>query len=494
MQIKTGASLTFASPVTIATSRTLTVEGALTASGTITNNAGNTGIILKSTATNTGTLIHSTTGVSGTVEQYLTHARNYYISSPVSSAVSPSGYTYYQRDETYNSGVGSWTSQAFVAGNTFTAGKGYIALPAAAASTMSFSGTLNTGEISIPLTKGGAGFNLIGNPYPAHLAWTKLFVESVTAPEGGIAPATLIEPSIYIRTNTGGTSNSTGTWSFQTYNAKTEAVVPNHSLLAGGKIPPMQAFWVKAKVAGNLILTSDLTKSHVTGNLLKAPAMKNTNRQQVRLEVSNGTRTDETLLLFDANALNEYDAYDSPKFAEASTEVQIFTSVENEKMVMNGMKEIPLNQEIALGFVPGSASSFSIKANEITNLPSDVKVILKDYAKNGLETDLTDGVSIYTFDAAENNTNRFGLLFRTPGNTTGIDNASNKTLVQVFVNANNQISIIAPEKSNYTIYNAMGQLMENGAITSNYQTSNFKHASGVYVVKVNNELTKVIIK
>jgi hypothetical protein len=40
----------------------------------------------------------------------------------------------------------------------------------------------------------------------------------------------------------------------------------------------------------------------------------------------------------------------------------------------------------------------------------------------------------------------------------------------------------------------MGQLMENGAITSNYQTSNFKHASGVYVVKVNNELTKVIIK
>ena len=58
----------------------------------------------------------------------------------------------------------------------------------------------------------------------------------------------------------------------------------------------------------------------------------------------------------------------------------------------------------------------------------------------------------------------------------------------------NQISIIAPAKSNYAIYNTMGQLIENGAITSNSQTLNFKLAAGVYLVKVNNQSTRVIIK
>jgi FAD synthase len=42
--------------------------------------------------------------------------------------------------------------------------------------------------------------------------------------------------------------------------------------------------------------------------------------------------------------------------------------------------------------------------------------------------------------------------------------------------------------------NAVGQVIENGITTSNIQTSNVKRASGVYVVKVNNQSTKVIIK
>jgi autotransporter-associated beta strand protein len=449
--------------------------------------------ILSDAANGTGTITYSGLSVGGTtaVQQYLATTRNWYISSPVSAAIAPSGYTYYQRDEA----GASWISQPFVSGNTFTVGKGYIALPSAAASTITFSGTLNNGNVTIPLTWSGAsskGFNLIGNPYPSHLTWTQTFAEAVTAPEGGTAPATLIEPSIYVRTNTGGTSNGTGVWSFETFNATTGLAVPNHSLLSGGIIPPMQAFWVRAKQAGNLILTNDLTKSHQSSNPLKAPAVKNTDRQLIRLQVSNGTRTDETLLLFDAKAENSFDRYDSPKFAEANTELQIYTSVGTEKLVMNGLESIPLNQEIALGFVPGSASAFSIKANEITNLPSDVRVILRDYANNGLETDLTEGVSGYNFNLAENNNDRFTLLFRAPGVSTGVENA-NKPNVQVYVNPANQIVIIAPEKSNYSIYNAVGQLVDNGIIV-NHLPFTINHSNGMYVVKVGNQSIRVIVK
>jgi hypothetical protein len=462
---------------------------------------GNNLTILSDAANGTGTLTYSglTIGGTTTVQQYLPHARNWYVSSPVSGAVAPAGYTYYQRDEA----GASWTTQPFVSGNTFTPGKGYIALPGSAASTITFSGTLNDGNVSIPLTWSGAaskGFNLIGNPYPSHLSWTEAFVEAVTAPEGGTAPATLIEPSIYVRTNAG-TVNNSGQWSFQTYNASTGLAVPSHSLLSSGIIPPMQAFWVKAKVAGNLILTNALTKSHQSGNPLKAPALKNTDRQLIRLEVSNGTKTDETLLFFDSDAENTYDRYDSPKFAEANTEMQIYTSVETEKLVMNGLKTMPLNQEIALGFVPGSASAFSIKATEITNLPSDVSVILIDNAMNGMETDLTDGTASYQFSTSESTTtDRFTLLFRAPDVSTQIDNTI-KLNAQVFVNSSNQITIIAPEKCTYAIYNAVGQMIGKGITNENttvVDLNSSNKGNGFFVVKVSDtekELSaKVFIK
>jgi hypothetical protein len=86
------------------------------------------------------------------------------------------------------------------------------------------------------------------------------------------------------------------------------------------------------------------------------------------------------------------------------------------------------------------------------------------------------------------------LILRSPGAITGIENG-NADKFHVYANSNRQIVIMAPVKSNYAIYNAVGQLMENGAITSNSHTSTFKYTAGVYVVKVgNNQSTRVIVK
>jgi len=465
----------------------------LTVSTTLTNNGT---INLKSTASGTATLIPPAT-ITGTgtfnVEQYLGTARNWYVSSPVASTASTttkmSKYFEYitaGNNNDYASQPSGSTLfwMGYTPGATFmTPGKGYIALPSETGATLTFSGALNTGDVNVPISSAGNRFNLIGNPYPCHIAWSQAYTNSKSAQ---------IEPSIYIRTNSGG-SNSGG-WSYATYNASNGQSVPNHSLLSGGIIPPMQAFWVRAvaSAASPLVLNStDLTRSHQSSNPLKAPALKNTDRQKLRLEVSNGTRTDETLLLFDANAADGYDAFDSPKYMESSSEVQIYTTVDTQKLVMNGMRNLPLDQEIGLGFIPGSATSFSLKANEISNLPSDVKVILKDNVTLA-ETDLTDGVTAYNFSPATTSGNRFSVIFRTAGVATGIEKTENLNS-QVFVNAANQITIIAPEKSNYAIYNTMGQQIAAG-ITTNRLSLITNHLKGVFVVKVNNQSTKVIIK
>ena len=96
-------------------------------------------------------------------------------------------------------------------------------------------------------------------------------------------------------------------------------------------------------------------------------------------------------------------------------------------------------------------------------------------------------------DVADN-INRFSLIFRSPGVSTDLENNKLIKQAQVFVNAANQITIIAAENSNYAIYNTVGQLIENGILNSKHETRNTKLKTGVYVVKVNNESTRVVIK
>jgi hypothetical protein len=468
----------------------LVVEGGsrLTTSGTI---AATNLTINSSNLRVAGTLLGTLTATNASVNQYLGDARNWYITSPVSNAKAPAGYTYYQRDE-----VGaSWTTQPFSATNDFIAGKGYIAMPGSTGSTLTFAtetgGSLNTGNVTVALTKGSTttaiGYNLIGNPYPSHLAWTSAFVDDVTN-------ATIIDPTIWIRTNSG--SSNTGGWSFLTYNGHSGEAAPSTSLLSGGIIPPMQAFWVKALKSDNLILDSKLTRSHQSSNALKAPAAKSSDRQRIRLQVDNGTTTDEALIYFDKAASDALDRYDSPKFAETNSVTQIFTTIGADKLVINGMNTINLETPIGLGFVPGSGTSFSIKANEISNLPADVKVILKDNVTLA-ETDLTDGVSTYSFSPEITSADRFSVIFRTSGATTGLNNYTDNSIL-TYYNNNHGLTIKTNNDkligSMVSVYNALGQQLISTKLSGVTMNIDFPYAPNVYFVRVDNVLKKVTIK
>jgi len=479
----TAANLTInaLSIMNVAASKQLTVSTAMTNNGTLN---------LLSTSDNriAATIITPTT-ISGTgttnVNQYLGTARNWYVSSPVTGAVAPEGFGYYQRDVT----GASWLSQPFVAGNTFEKGKGYIALPATTGATLTFTGSglnhLNTGNIDVTLS--AAGFNLIGNPYPSHLTWTQAFVDDVTN-------AAKIDPTIWIRTNAG--SVNTGgdaDWSFSTYNAHSGEAVPLTSIITGGVIPPMQAFWVKSLVTGTLTLDNKLTRSHQASNPLKVPAVKNTDRKRLRLQVTAGAATDETLLYFDTNAQDDFDSYDSQKmFVNSITIPEIFTTAGSEKLVINGLNDVKYDTEIPLGFVSGQTNAFSIKATELLNFEAGTRLILRD------KVDVVDyelnGDNAYTFNSdAANSSSRFSLLFKLPSVTTDISEAKNRNFY-AYVNADNNIVITVSEKATYSIYNAMGQKIENGTVNVKQETIKTKLSAGVYMVNVNNQTIRLIIK
>jgi hypothetical protein len=180
-------------------------------------------------------------------------------------------------------------------------------------------------------------------------------------------------------------------------------------------------------------------------------------------------------------------------FNNVASMPEIFTQVGTEKLVINGLTEARNNTEVPLGFVTGAANNFTLTATELKNFDADTKIMLKDKQNPATEFDLTEGVA-YNFSAGVTtaSSDRFSLIFRITGATTGLETA--KATINAYVNGENRIVISATEKSAYSIYNAMGQMIENGILNTKHETLNTKLATGVYVVKVGNQSTRVIIK
>jgi autotransporter-associated beta strand protein len=448
----------------------------LTVNGTLTNNGA---LILKSNSTDgTATLKTQTTVNNGgssnySVEQYLTSGRNWYISSPVTSGTLPSaGYE-------WNEAGGVWAN--VLAGASMTAGKGYI-VQSATDGIVTFSGTLNnniTSATTLNRTTGVTkeGFNLVGNPYPSYLNWNSITKTNLSA-------------TMWYRTREG------STYKFYTYNGSAAGYGQGDGVgvPAGvtNLIPPVQAFWVRVE-SGNATGTigfENAARAHkdIAGNILKAPAA--TNRQIIRLTVSNGENTDETLIYTNSNATSGLDTYDSPKMMNATAETpDLYTIAGTEKLVINGLNALPLDTPIPLGLAPGKAGTFSISANELTNIDSNTTTAILHDAQENANFDLSTG---QTYDFATDGTateSRFSLILRSKGTTTGTSEpAEGKNMV--YVDANRHLNVVikgdvSPDAT-IQIYTVTGQLMEVHGVTHSVTQTQKALLPGTYIIKLKN--------
>ncbi len=540
LNVATGATLTIdddteVDAITAAPGAKVTLADTKTLSGTLT---------LQSDENGTATFVdnYNAPTVNAVVQQRVTSGRNWYMSTPLSAAnasVLNRGTSVVE----YNEATGLWPTAS-----TLTPGKGYIQVAApteGSTGNVEFTGITNSGNIPVTLTyhsETGKGFNLVGNPYPSYLDWSAVATDLINtnATTGAKMPTgtmwyrtinyngksewqpnhdyNILNEIVYngtrfYKVTTAGTSAATGGPSGSTTSIVDNTVTWAYegsiyifaTVSAGGQVspstvsnlvPPMQAFWVKS--TGGTLTFKNTMRSHKTdvgSNLLKAPKSTTSEMPLVRLSVTNGVSADEAVIYASANASNVFDSYDAPKYfnTESYNQPEIFTQVGNEKLAINALSELSEGMELPLGFATSKGNDFSIAATELKNLGSDLQVILKDKQSNNAEFNLTNGKAYNFSSSAVNDANRFTLIFRAPSVTTGVEN-TNKFNAQVFVNAANQITISAPEKSNYAIYNAMGQLIENGILNYNLHTVNYKLTQGVYVVKVNNQTTRVIIK
>ena len=440
-------------------------------------------LLVKSDATGTGSIISNgkCSGANIKVEQYLGGGRNWYIASPIEYAKSSviktpltnKLWNYIEPTATWNEITDATT--------TLSVMNGYVAyVPHDTIITYGEVGSsLNLFYNSISLTRTGtnsqSGFNLIGNPYLSCVNW-----ESATK--------TNVEPSIWYRTK-----NMNNAYVFDSYNASTHVGTNNNGKGAVTQfIPSLQAVWVQVSptaTTGQLLFDNTMLSHPVIGNILKADI----ELTDIRLAVTNGKNSDETILAFNEQAGNGYDGFDTKKMFNTNNDMpQLFTLADNEKLVINGMKPINISKVIALGFKTAKAGTFTISANEINGLDG-VPVILEDKLLNKTQ-DLTQTTS-YTFASdTVNDTTRFAIRLKAdngpyccglyPDLESGVNTIDDNSIT-VFAKGNS-IIINSTDINNGTasVFNLLGQEIITGEVTGTTTVIATSIPAGAYFVKI----------
>jgi hypothetical protein len=333
-------------------------------------------------------------------------------------------------------------------------------------------GVLNTGAMSLALTHDGTGesqgYRLAGNPYPSYLDWEQLYAASNN-----------VSSTMWYRT-----INATNAMVFDTYNAESHVGTNNSGNgVVTQFIPPLQAFWTSALVGGGQLRASNAMRSHQIANALKADEVSE--KQVLRLVLSNGSNSDEQVLVFNPNAANTFDTYDSPKmFTTDVTIPQMYTMADNKKVTINGLKTIDSNIVIPLYISCKKTGSYTISASEIIGLDS-YELTLEDLKQHEKQNVTTTKTYSFTTDSVSDD-NRFVIHLKSGVVTTGVASLK-QTQITVFANSEGvvvEVNGIIPSQSKATVYTVLGQPIASAEIINNKTTIRGNFVAGCYFVKV----------
>jgi hypothetical protein len=273
---------------------------------------------------------------------------------------------------TYTTSSNTWSYMQTGAGGTFTAGKGYSVKrkTGQGAGTISFTGTINTTNISMAITNTGSGFNLVGNPFTSYL-------NNVT----------------FINDNSANiVGNQMWVWNAQTNNYDVKNLIETHILAPG------QGYFVKATTTSNLNYAK--FRQVATGD-----AFQKTSKNEIKLNLTEGLQSRFTKIYYIDTATTGFDnGYDGETFGGIQNLVDVFTHLaansEGKKYQIQAVPNSDFeNMVIPVGVkaAAGKEITFSVEA---LNIPSGINVYFEDKTTNTI-TLLSEANATYKVTLAE---------------------------------------------------------------------------------------------
>ena len=261
-----------------------------------------------------------------------------------------------------------------------------------------------------------------------------------------------------------------------------EAVRPGDDEFA---LQPFQAFFVQKPVdVSNIEFKAEdrITKSESINKQNNARARRigrgiNPERLLINLTLSDGNHTDKTRVVFNDKKSQAYELdCDAAKFAAINDTPQFYTI--EAKAGNLAINERPMGS-VKLGFAAKKAGNFTISAKRM-----DQPMLLQDN-QTGATYDLTEGDYQFASNAGTFE-NRFVLV--PSRGTTGIADIVKKTGINIMP-TDAGINLNGVDGKKVTIYAADGTMLASRTFDGMLNLM-----KGVYIVKIDNLSTKVMVK
>ncbi|HNW99134.1 MAG TPA: T9SS type A sorting domain-containing protein [Bacteroidales bacterium] len=338
--------------------------------------------------------------------------------------------------------------------------------------TVSLTGSVNNGAISIPVyysNSGNAnsdGWNFVGNPYPSPIDWDAPGWTKTNVVNGF---------SIY---------NATGQYTgyYGCYSGITGLGTHNTTNL----IPSMRAFYVKTTANGTLGVTNSVRTLDLNPNPYFAKKTPKSNYKFLHLDVAENAANstpDDLFIYFDSD--NQTPGI--TKLWNTDLHIPNIFSINNSNdyLAINRMNDVNDSDVVVpIGLYVRNNNTYKITASDISNFSAETKIYLLDKSM-GVTQDLTLNPDYYfNFNVNDAPTGRFYIVFSIK---TDINEPSNynQDLFSAYTNGNELfVNYYGENQGLICIYNTLGQQLHNGKVNKGINSFNFKLSHGYYFIKV----------
>ena len=366
----------------------------VTINGTLNNNGGTSGLILKSDVSGTASLLHNTANVDATVERFVSGStdildKHYHlVSVPVNS---PSYLSEVWLDSylfTYLENSNTWKAWSDPVNTILQTKQGaMIFYPFGNSKIYSITGKLNNGAYTPTIAYSGTnnGYNLVPNPYPSAINWNA---------SGGWTKNNMSETI----------------WGFspaaRNYGAWNGSVSTNS---VSNIIPEGQAFFVRAIGSSPVLTMDNAVRLHDFSVFLKS---SNLVPDVLHLLAVGAKGQDEIAIQFaDDATFFHNDIFDAKKFYGSMSVPQLSTYTNEDESLLS-ISCIPANGTtvIPLRFEMNYSGQITFRASGMQSFQNVTSIQLEDKQLAQL-TDLgTNPIYQFNYTPADN-TDRFALHF-----------------------------------------------------------------------------------
>ncbi|MEI7726798.1 MAG: hypothetical protein WCK09_16935 [Bacteroidota bacterium] len=443
-------------------------------------------VVINSDATGTGSLLDYgslTIDSVTTVKRYLTgysgstDKKHHFISSPVSSQPIQPGFVqnppasnvdFSKNDEI----SGTWISAKTPAGawnssfeNDFSVGKGYlVAYPANG--TNEFAGSLNNGSYTLHCTNttapGGAGWNLLGNPYPSSLNWNAV-------------------------TKTG-MDNALYYYDASIQNYRYYIQLPGDTAGIGSGIPyipAMQGFMVHAKTGGGNITINNSMRVHPSTGTFYKSGQDGATLLKMSISAGNSAPGDDAYIVFRNGPTENFDGdYEAMKLYSFNPNVPVLHTLSSDSVEL-AINALPYTNEpvvVPMHFEVVTDTTYTLTISGMESFSSETLISLED-----LKTQQTFDVRLnpeHRFTGSHtDNPERFHIHFSGP---IGIQDHSSASQVSIYAyNRTIYIGGLFENEKEVSIWSMIGQQILHQSFNKQGLISiPMTGRSGYYIVKV----------